>query len=959
MPSSRARFEPPPSSARPSSRYISAERISLPRFSSSASHNGASRRQETDRGPDDIEELFEDDETLDDVIMAVDVRKETMGCCYYIARDQKLCFMEDIRLADAQMVETLRINVQPSLILLSNRVDDAVDTLLQPDDGDANSGRLTSIHLPYVLERRPSSEFNYDAAKNKLVYLDIDSDNGPETTMHVAGDVDMVNAASEGQNIPGVGRQARLLRLNGWVDLESRVTVGCAGAILTYLKRRRAAAYLPGDEVLNSAFRVRTIEMFSMADMMFVNAETYSSLQIIHAETHPASHNQGPTKSASGSKEGLSIYGLFQQFARSPQGKHQLRQYFLRPTLNRKLIKERLDTISVLTRPENQFVLEGLTKALKTVQNMSAVLINLQKGVGSTAEISGGIKRSIWRNLSQFALSALKIRDLVGDIPSQGRPPVILQVLREFDPHVLGQVAQLIKDTVDFRASVEQHRTVVNVGVDDELDTLRHTYDGLDSLLSEVRRRLLETTTFDVNSDLNVIYFPQIGFLILLPLDINTGRGMNEDLFDPEGSWVRMFSTDAEVYYKSHEMRELDQHFGDIYGIICDKEIEIIYHLAQRVLAHEEIIRTCSTICGELDSLCALAHGAKTYKLTRPVVTKANVIQIEGGRHLLQERTVRSFVANDTLLVGGPGDDEEGTERFTQRDAPRGTARTVGSANGPTSGPSMLIMTGPNYSGKSVYLKQVALIVYMAHVGSFVPADHARIGLTDKLLTRVTTRESVSKMQSTFMSDLQQVALAIKLATRRSLIIIDEFGKGTESSDGAGLACGVFEYFLSLGTERPKVLGATHFHEIFEHGFLRPSGELEFAHMEVQVDPHAEQVEHQITYLYNLRKGRSTSSYGTVCAAINGIDPSIIKRAEDLTLLSARGEDLVSACAYMTDEEKRELEIAERIAQRFLAPTFNDDIHTHNQTQSQGRGPRNGGMNADPRSLLQEILDLH
>lgn len=94
----------------------------------------------------------------------------------------------------------------------------------------------------------------------------------------------------------------------------------------------------------------------------------------------------------------------------------------------------------------------------------------------------------------------------------------------------------------------------------------------------------------------------------------------------------------------------------------------------------------------------------------------------------------------------------------------------------------MLMMTGPNYSGKSVYLKQVALIVYMAHVGCFVPADQATIGLTDKILTRIATRETVSRFQSAFMIDLQQVALAMSLATHRSLVIIDEFGKGTESS---------------------------------------------------------------------------------------------------------------------------------------------------------------------------------
>lgn len=93
----------------------------------------------------------------------------------------------------------------------------------------------------------------------------------------------------------------------------------------------------------------------------------------------------------------------------------------------------------------------------------------------------------------------------------------------------------------------------------------------------------------------------------------------------------------------------------------------------------------------------------------------------------------------------------------------------------------MLMMTGPNYSGKSVYLKQVALIVYMAHIGSFVPADSAKIGLTDKILTRIATRETVSKMESAFMIDLQQVALAMTLATRRSLVIIDEFGKGTDA----------------------------------------------------------------------------------------------------------------------------------------------------------------------------------
>jgi DNA mismatch repair protein MSH5 len=165
-------------------------------------------------------------------------------------------------------------------------------------------------------------------------------------------------------------------------------------------------------------------------------------------------------------------------------------------------------------------------------------------------------------------------------------------------------------------------------------------------------------------------------------------------------------------------------------------------------------------------------------------------------------------------LVGGSGNDTSDEDHdFSNGDASHTQANSsTRHVYSHRELPSMLVLTGPNYSGKSVYLKQVALIVFMAHVGSFVPAESAQIGLTDKILSRVTTRETVSRTQSAFMLDLQQISLALSLATRRSLLIIDEFGKGTESSDGAGLACAVMEHLLGLGAERPKVIGATHFH---------------------------------------------------------------------------------------------------------------------------------------------------
>lgn len=256
---------------------------------------------------------------------------------------------------------------------------------------------VSSAYLPYQIDTRPASEFSYSNAESKIIALDISSTHENRLRFFVPQDglaePEEVNSQEMGFTL----REGRLLHISSSVDMENPVTIGCVGAILTYLQRRRTVAPSALEEP--SEYRIRALQMFNLQDTMWINSNTFNSLQIIQSESHPNMFNQGPGKKSAAGKEGLSVYGLFQHFAYTPQGRARLKQSFFRPSVDLVTIRGRHEFIGVFSRPDNLSAMEKITKALKHIKNLRPVMVNLRKGISTGSAKITGFKTTVWASL--------------------------------------------------------------------------------------------------------------------------------------------------------------------------------------------------------------------------------------------------------------------------------------------------------------------------------------------------------------------------------------------------------------------------------------------------------------------------------------------------------------------------------------------------------------------------------
>ncbi len=386
---------------------------------------------------------------------------------------------------------------------------------------------------------------------------------------------------------------------------------------------------------------------------------------------------------------------------------------------------------------------------------------------------------------------------------------------------------------------------VIAQGVDAELDELRNiAYSGKDFLL-QIQQREAEQTGIP---SLKISYNKVFGYYIEV-------RNTHKDKVPQE--WIRKQTLTNGERYITPELKEYEEKILGAEEKILVIEARIFSELVGELAEYIPAIQVNSNMVAQVDVLLSFARVAEENKYVRPVVNDSEVIEIKQGRHPVIEKQLplgTSYIANDLLLDSG---DQQ-----------------------------IIMITGPNMAGKSALLRQTALIVLMAQIGCFVPAEAASIGVVDKIFTRVGASDNISMGESTFMVEMNEAAGIINNLSQRSLVLFDELGRGTSTYDGISIAWAIVEYIHENPRAKAKTLFATHYHELNEMEKLFPR----IRNYNVSV----KEVDGKVIFMRKLVRGGSEHSFGIHVAKLAGLPNDVVKRANEILKQLEEGNAKVS-----------------------------------------------------------------
>ena len=498
----------------------------------------------------------------------------------------------------------------------------------------------------------------------------------------------------------------------------------------------------------------------------------------------------------------------------SPMGSRLLRRWLVFPLKDEKRINERLDIVDYFFRkPEFR---QCIDDQLHCIGDLERIVSKVAVGRVSPREM-------VQMKVALKAIEPIKAACIGADNESLQRVGERLSLCEQLRVRIGREIQNDPPQQI-------QKGGVIRDGVNEELDDLRHiAYSGKDYLLQIQEREAQETGI----SSLKIGYNNVFGYYLEV-------RNTYKDKVPAE--WVRKQTLAQAERYITQELKEYEEKILGAEEKILSLEQQLFTNL---VIAAQEFISQVqqnANVIAHIDCLLSAAKTAEENHYVRPVIDNSNIIDIHQGRHPVIETQLpigERYVPNDILL------DQERQQ--------------------------IIIITGPNMAGKSALLRQTALIVLLAQTGSFVPAESARIGLVDKIFTRVGASDNISLGESTFMVEMTEASNILNNVTPRSLVLFDELGRGTSTYDGISIAWAIVEYLHEHPKAQARTLFATHYHELneMEKNFQR------IKNYTVSV----KEVEGKVIFLRKLEKGGSEHSFGIHVAEIAGMPKSIVKRA--------------------------------------------------------------------------------
>lgn len=544
------------------------------------------------------------------------------------------------------------------------------------------------------------------------------------------------------------------------------------------------------------------------------------------------------TESQSGAGRARSLLGVIDATV-TGMGARALRSWLLRPSIRRGEIEARLQAVEDLF--STQIKRDRLRVLLKEVCDLDRLIGRIHLGSATARDLV-----ALRTSLDQVPA----IRQALSDAE-----PSLLQVLRESAdelPHVREIIAGAISD--DPPANIADGG-VIREGYAPELDELRAISRNAKQTIAGLEAR--ERTRSGISS-LRIRFNNVFGYFI----EVSKAAAARV----PATYERRQTLSNAERY-TTPELKEWEQRVLGAEQHMAEMETSIFEEVRAQVARETKGLQATARALAALDALSALAETAVRYRYARPVLHDGDEMEIVKGRHpLIESFSAEPFIPNDLYM-------NNSTDR-------------------------LLIITGPNMGGKSTVLRQAAIIAILAQMGSFVPAERARLPILDRIWTRVGASDDLARGRSTFMVEMTETAAILHNASPRSLVLLDEIGRGTSTFDGLSIAWAVAEHLHDSTEHAAKTLFATHYHELTELAERLPGAQ------NYQIT--AAEREGEVVFLHRLERGRASKSYGIEVARLAGLPPSVIERARDVL---ARLEHY-ELDVFADDEDEKPVEAA-------------------------------------------------